>query len=49
MRAAKAWSIWEGRTSKLFEDPTFVEKFAADDFSVAFARIECHYFINGPF
>lgn len=23
------------------------ERFAADDFSEAFARIECHYFING--
>ena len=47
--AAKAWSIWEGSTSKLFTDPTFVERFAGDEFADAFARIECHYFINKGF
>lgn len=47
--AAKAWSIWEGSTSKLFFDPTFVERFAGDEFADAFARIECHYFVNKGF
>jgi proline iminopeptidase len=47
--AAKAWSIWEGSTSKLHFDPKFVERFAADEFADAFARIECHYFINKGF
>jgi proline iminopeptidase len=47
--AAKAWSIWEGSTSKLFMDPTFIERFAGDEFADAFARIECHYFINKGF
>jgi proline iminopeptidase len=47
--AAKAWSIWEGSTSKLFFDPAFVERFAGDEFADAFARIECHYFINKGF
>eukprot|EP00742_Colponemidia_sp_Colp-10_P003815 GILJ01004065.1.p1 GENE.GILJ01004065.1~~GILJ01004065.1.p1 ORF type:complete len:326 (-),score=42.45 GILJ01004065.1:312-1289(-) len=46
LRAARAWSIWEGRTSKLIEDPNFVKRFAGDEFSLAFARIECHYFVH---
>jgi proline iminopeptidase len=48
-KAAKAWSIWEGSTSKLYTDPRFVERFAADEFADAFARIECHYFVNKGF
>jgi proline iminopeptidase len=48
-QAAKAWSIWEGSTSKLLFDPAFVEKFAGDEFADAFARIECHYFVNKGF
>jgi proline iminopeptidase len=47
--AAKAWSIWEGSTSKLYTDPKFLARYAADDFAVAFARIECHYFVNKGF
>ena len=46
---ARAWSLWEGRTSKLLGDRDFIERFAADDFSLAFARIEAHYFINHGF
>lgn len=50
-KAAKAWSIWEGRTSKLVQDPweTVMGHFGADDFSLAFARIENHYFTNKGF
>jgi proline iminopeptidase len=47
--AARAWSVWEGRTSCLYENPDLVAKSAADGFSLAFARIECHYFVNGGF
>lgn len=47
--AAKAWSVWEGSTSKLLFDSTFVERFAGDEFADAFARIECHYFMNKGF
>ncbi len=48
--AAKAWSVWEGATSYLRQNPDYVAKFAADgEYSAAFARIECHYFINGGF
>ncbi len=49
VRAAKAWSIWEGSTSKLFLDPQFVQKFGGDAFALAFARIESHYFFNHGF
>jgi len=49
LEAAKAWSIWEGRVARLVTDPAGWERFAADDFATAFARIECHYFINRCF
>jgi len=44
--AARAWSVWEGSTSTLFTDPGLIAKTAGDAFSLAFARIECHYFVN---
>jgi proline iminopeptidase len=49
LEAARAWSIWEGSTSKLFFDPSSIEKFADPEFALAFARIECHYFMNNAF
>lgn len=49
MEAAKAWSIWEGTTSKLMPDDKALHKFSADEFAEAFARIECHYFMNNAF
>ncbi len=49
MAAAKAWSIWEGSTSKLIPDPGVAERFGSDRFAEAFARIECHYFTHGGF
>lgn len=50
-KAAKAWSLWEGRISKLIQDPPskIDAKFGSDDFSLAFARIENHYFLNKGF
>jgi proline iminopeptidase len=47
--AAKAWSIWEGATSFLHLNPRYVAKFQEDDYAAAFARIECHYFVNRGF
>lgn len=47
--AAKAWSVWEGSTSRLIIDPDLQTKFAQDQFADAFARIECHYFMNRGF
>ena len=48
-RAAKAWSVWEGSTSCLFPSTALIEKTGGDEFSIAFARIECHYFVNDAF
>lgn len=48
-RAARAWSIWEASTSKLFVDTALVDRFGEDRFAEAFARIECHYFVNKGF
>lgn len=47
--AARAWSIWEGSTSYLIQDADHIAHTGEDDFAVAFARIECHYFVNGGF
>jgi proline iminopeptidase len=49
MRAARAWSVWEGTTSKLVTDPALVKKFSGGRFADAFARIEAHYFVNDGF
>jgi proline iminopeptidase len=49
LEAARAWSVWEGSTSKLFFDYSSIEKFADPQFALAFARIECHYFMNNAF
>src|SRR5262245_58416349 len=47
--AARAWSVWEGSTSKLRPDANLIERFGGDHFALAFARIECHYFVHGAF
>jgi proline iminopeptidase len=47
--AARAWSIWEGSTLSLTQDPERLKLFGADAYAIAFARIECHYFVNGGF
>jgi proline iminopeptidase len=48
--AAEAWAVWEGATSYLRLNPEFVTKFRADAaYAGAFARIECHYFVNRGF
>lgn len=44
--AARVWSVWEGSTSRLIPDTGMMNHYAEDEFSLAFARIECHYFIN---
>ncbi len=49
LEAAKAWSVWEGSTSRLQVDRALVEKSADPRFAEAFARIECHYFVHGGF
>ena len=49
IRAARAWSVWEGSTLSLHQDPERVRLFGADTYAIAFARIECHYFVNRGF
>jgi proline iminopeptidase len=49
VRAARAWSIWEAATSYLQTDDANIEKWGEEDFAVAVARIECHYFVNKGF
>jgi proline iminopeptidase len=45
LQAAKAWSLWEGRTITLLPDPEN-DHFADPHFALAFARIENHYFVH---
>lgn len=49
LEAARAWSVWEASTSKLLQDADLMSVFGQDEFATAFARIECHYFVNRGF
>lgn len=49
LEAAKAWSVWEGSTSKLIPAASSKISFARPEFAETFARIECHYFVNRGF
>ena len=49
LSAAKAWSVWEASTSYLLQDAGQIQGNAVDEFALAFARIECHYFVHGGF
>ena len=46
LAAARAWSVWEGETVRLLPDPALSAVHDADDFALAFARIENHYFTH---
>jgi proline iminopeptidase len=46
LEAAKAWSLWEGETITLLPEPSTSGKFGQDDFALAFARIENHFFVH---
>jgi proline iminopeptidase len=48
-RAAQAWSLWEARTSSLIPDPAQIARMTEDAFSLALARIECHYLMSRGF
>jgi len=47
--AAAAWSQWEGDTISIRGPEARPPKFNEADFAVAFARIECHYFMHNSF
>jgi proline iminopeptidase len=49
LHAARAWSIWEASTSRLVPDDAQIRKSGNARFAEAFARIECHYFVNRAF
>jgi len=49
LAAARAWSTWEASTSFLLQDEAHIRASAGDEFALAFARIENHYFVNGGF
>ncbi|MBN8727453.1 MAG: prolyl aminopeptidase [Xanthomonadales bacterium] len=49
LAAAQAWSTWEASTSFLLQDEAHIRASAGDEFALAFARIENHYFVNGGF
>lgn len=49
LEAARAWSLWEGQTITLLPDPSLRDAFARDEFALAFARIENHYFVHDAF
>jgi proline iminopeptidase len=46
LACARAWSLWEGRTIRLLPDPQAEAHHGEDDFALAFARIENHYFVH---
>jgi len=49
LEAARAWSLWEGQTITLLPNPALREVFAQDEYALAFARIENHYFVHDAF
>jgi len=48
-KASMAWTRWELSTSHLYKKEITIDPNAVNSFSDAFARIECHYFINNIF
>ena len=49
MQAAKAWSLWEGRTATLTNRKSVIDHFGDAHTALSLARIECHYFVNNSF
>ena len=49
LEAARAWSVWEASTSFLHSNLDNIRKWSEDQFALAVARIECHYFVNRGF
>ncbi len=46
---ARAWSLWEGRTSNLVTQAAVLDHFADDAVALSLARLECHYFMHDSF
>ena len=46
LRAAKAWSKWEGEIVTLLPSPSTIDHFTSPDVAIAVSRIENHYMAN---
>ncbi len=49
LKAARAWSMWEGSTSNLITKTSVLNHFLDERIALSLARIECHYFVNNSF
>lgn len=49
LKAARAWSMWEGSIVNLIPDDETIEEFGSSGLALSMARTECHYFINNMF
>lgn len=49
MASARAWSVWEGRTSTLTPNQAVIDFFASAHTALSLARIEAHYFAHDTF
>jgi proline iminopeptidase len=49
IEAARAWSGWEHETITLLHNPAYAAQGADENYALAFARIENHYFVNKGF
>ncbi|AQK87578.1 Proline iminopeptidase [Zea mays] len=49
VEAAKRWTMWEMMTAQLIQNNDNIKRGEDDEFSLAFARIENHYFVNKGF
>ena len=49
IKAARAWSLWEHETITLLPNAAYLAQADDDDYALAFARIENHYFVNEGF
>ena len=49
LSAARAWSVWEGSTSKLYPSEDLMDHWEGAHEALQLARIENHYFLNNCF
>ncbi|MBU2583666.1 MAG: prolyl aminopeptidase [Alphaproteobacteria bacterium] len=49
LAAARVWSAWEGSTLSMYPERLQMRSLTSDHYVLAFARIECHYFVHGGF
>ena len=49
LEAARAWSVWESALAYMKVNESYIKQAEDPKFAAAFARIECHYFVNGGF